>query len=185
MELFRETRLRHGRFLLRKKAGSLVRKRFRGSLKNAKSIGIVWDASDISGFNFLSNFQQRMQERNIETKILAYYPGKVLPDRLTAIRYLTCIKRDDLNFFYIPVSNESEKFIRTNFDVLIEINFNNCFPVEYIATLSNAGLKAGLYDEKRNNNPYDLMIDTGKPVRLDEYLENIVQYLEVINNNSE
>lgn len=185
MELFRESRLRHGRYLLRKRADTVTRKRFRGNLKNARSIGIVWDASDISGFPVLSQFQQKMQDRNIETRILAYYPEKVLPDRLTAIRYLSCIRRDDLNFFYIPVSGESESFIKTSFDVLIEINFSNSFPVEYITTLSRAGIKTGLYDEKRNNNPYDLMIDASKPVRLDEYLENVIQYLELINTNAE
>jgi len=164
---------------------SAKKTRFKGNLENARTMSLIWDASDISIFPVLSQFQQKMQEKNINLSIIAYYPGKILPDKLTAIRYLTCLKNKDLNFFYIPVSKEAEKFIKTPFDILIDLNFNNIFPLEYIMLLSEAGLKVGLFNKNNDNPPYDVMIDIEKPVNIEEYLENVTQYLEMINTQTD
>ncbi|MCK7531678.1 MAG: hypothetical protein MZV63_11935 [Marinilabiliales bacterium] len=76
-----------------------------------------------------------MHERNIDVKIFGYYPGKELPDQYTAIRYLTCIRKNESKFFYIPVSTEADVFINTQFDILIDINFERLFPLQYITSI--------------------------------------------------
>ncbi|MBP8960364.1 MAG: hypothetical protein KBG40_08070 [Bacteroidales bacterium] len=185
MDFLRNIRLKIGRNILRRKMKHAKRTKFKGNLKTARTMGMVWDASDVLNFHVLSQFQQKMQEKNINLTIIAFYPGKILPDTLTAIRYLICLKNNDLNFFYIPVSKEAEKFIKTPFDILIDVNFNKIFPLEYIVMLSEAGLKVGVYDENNSNPPYDLMIDAVKPLNIKDYLENSIQYLEMINTKTE
>lgn len=185
MELFRNIRLKKGKAILRKKIRNLKRVKFKGSLDSVKDIGIVWDASGIQDLSFLSKFQQKMQERNIDVKIIGYYPGEELPDRLLAIRYLSCFKRKDLNFFYIPVSAEAEKFIKTPFDVLIDVNLNNLLPLEYITALSVASLKVGLFNENNSISYFELMIEAGKKPVLNDYLDNVIYYLEMINKPAE
>ena len=122
-----------------------------------------------------------MSEKNIEVKIFGYFPGKNLPDQYTAIRYLTCIKDDEINFFYHPVSSESTIFIQQRFDVLIDINFDKLLPLYYISSLSNAGFKVGLLESEGTNAPFDLMMEIKTPVDIDNYLDQILQYLEMIN----
>jgi len=181
MELFKKTRLKIGKALLLKKAASTKRKVHYTKISEVKKIGIAWDASKSHEFVSLSRFHQKMSEKNIEVKIFGYFPGKNLPDQYTAIRYLTCIKDDELNFFYHPVTSESTIFIQQRFDVLIDINFDKLLPLYYISALSNAGFKVGLLESGGTDAPFDLMMEIKTPVDIDNYLDQILQYLEMIN----
>jgi hypothetical protein len=150
MELFKNIRLKIGEAILTNKLAKTKRKVFYSNIGLVKKIGIVWDASRSDEFASLSRFNQKMRDRNIEIKILGYFPGEDLPDRYTAIRYLTCIKNQQINFFYHPVSSESNSFISIRFDVLIDINFKKLLPLQYISSLSNAAFKVGLYESEKN-----------------------------------
>jgi hypothetical protein len=182
MELFKNIRLKIGRSILRNRISSLRRKFNYSSFQQAKKIAIVWDASNISDFVHLTRFQQQMQDRKISVEIFGYYPGKELPDQLTALRYLTVIKRKELDFFYIPVSSVANDFIKKDFDILIDINFKKIFPLTYISSMSKSGLKVGLLESKPVDSPFDLMIELKSPVGIENYLIQAIQYLEMINN---
>jgi len=180
MELFRNVRLKIGQSFLAKKIARTKRKVNYSNIILVKKIGIVWDASKHEEFACLSRFHQKMQERNIEVRLLGYFQGKELPDKYTAIRYLTLIRKNDINFIYHPVSPESTAFLNTRFDVLIDINFKKLLPLKYISSLSNAGLKVGLFEKEIAEPPFDIMMEIKYPVDIDIYLNHIVQYLEMI-----
>jgi hypothetical protein len=184
MELFRNLRIRAGRLLLSGKMSKTTRKPHYINFCNIKSIGIVWDASGPEDFFKLSRFHQKMSELNKEVKIFGFYPGKTLPDQYVAIRFLTCLKKREIDFFFRPVASESQSFIKTKFDVLIDINFKKQFPLVYITSLSEAVLKVGLADLKPESSPFDLMISLKSPVSIDSYLEQVIYYLEMINSES-
>lgn len=184
MELFRNLRVKAGQSMLAGKIAKTKRKPFYINFSCIKSIGLVWDASRIDEFSLLSKFHQRMSEENIEVKIFGYFPGKELPGQYTAIRYLTCLKRPDLDFFYRPKTSEAHAFTERRFDVLIDINFRKLFPLYYITALSMAGLKAGLADSMPESSPLDLMISWKKPVTLENFLDQVFAYLNMINAES-
>lgn len=181
MELFKNIRLNIGKRILTKKISRTKRKVFYSNFSLVKSIGIVWDASRSADFASLSKLHQKMHDRNIEVKILGYFPGKNLPDQYTAIRYLTFIRKKELNFFYHPVSSESNTFINNRFDILIDINFRKTFPLQFISALSSALFKVGLFDSETSECPFDLMMEIKNPVDIDNYLVQVIQYLEMIN----
>ena len=184
MELFKNTRLKIGNSILSKRAAKVNRKIYYSNITEVKSIGIVWDASKTKDFSYLSKFHQKMHERNIEVKIIGYYGGKELPDQYTALRYLSCIRKNEINYFYIPVSTETEFFIKNRFDVLIDINFDNIFQLHYITSLSLASFKVGLFDKERNSSSMDLMIELKKPYQVENFLNEIIRYLEMIKSES-
>lgn len=184
MEMFRNLRLSRGKSVLRRKVSRLKRKRFSGNISSAKKLGIIWDANNIGEFPVISQFHQKMMERNIDVKVIGFYPGKELPDKLTAVRFLTCLKPQDINLSYRPVSKEANEFIKASFDILIDTNFSNVFPLEYISSLSAAGFKVGIFDNRYDNSPFDLMIDVKRNSDLNNYLTQVVHYLEMINNTS-
>lgn len=184
MELFGKQRLKAANYILAKRSLDYNRKISYSNINRIKSIGIVWDAEKTGEFTILSKFHQKMQERKIDVKILGYYSGEELPDQYTAIRYLSCIRKNELNYIYIPRSTETDVFIRTEFDVLIEINFDRVFPLFYISSLSKAHFKVGLFRSEKDSASYDLMMEMGKPVNVEDYLEQIVHYLEMIKSGS-
>jgi hypothetical protein len=173
MELFKNIRLKIGQVTFAKKMAKTKRKVFYSDFSQIRNIGIVWDASNTADFSSLSKFCQKMHEKNIEVKILGYFPGKELPNQYTAIRYLTCLRKNELSFFYIPESSEANSFINNRFDVLIDINFNKIFTLNYLTFLSMAAFKVGLFESERNDTPFDLMMEIKRPVSADNYLEMI------------
>jgi hypothetical protein len=182
MELFKNIRLKIGKAILTKKLATTKRRHYFSNIGLVKKIGIVWDASNTDEFQCLSRFYQKMHERSIEVIILGYFPDKNLPDRYTAIRYLTCIRRKELNLFYLPVSSEAQTFITTRFDILIDINFKKRFPLLFLSSLSDAAFKVGLFEPETIGSPFDLMIEIKNPVDVDHYLTHVVEYLEMINS---
>jgi hypothetical protein len=184
MELFKKIRIRIGDAILKNKIAGTKRKMHYSNLSDVKNIGIVWDASKIDEFACLSRFYQKMQESKTDVKIMGYYSGKNLPNQFTAVRYLSIIKNEELNFFYHPVSNDTNKFVNNKFDVLIDINFEKLLPLQYISSLSNAGFKVGLFESETGNTPFDLMMDLKSPVNIEDYLNQVVHYLEMINSGT-
>jgi hypothetical protein len=184
MELFKNIRLKIGKVILAKKIARMNRKVYYSNFSLVKNLGIVWDASKTEDFACLSKFYQKMHEKNIDVKILGFFPAVNLPDQYTAIRYLTCIKQKDINLFYLPVSSEANSFIENHFDILIDINFKKLLPLQYITTLSSAGFKVGIFEAETIDTPFDLMIEIKDPVDVDNYLFQVVQYLEMINSGT-
>ena len=184
MELFRNIRLKVGKAMLSKKVARIKRKAFYINQNHIKKIGVVWNASRTEDFATLSRFYQKMHDRNVDVSILGYFPGKSLPDQYTAIRYLTCFKNAELDLFYRPVSQEANAFIKNRFDVLIDINFEKLFPLLYISSLSEAGLKVGLYGSEPETSPFDLMMELRNSVDVGNYLEQVLYYLDMINSES-
>lgn len=182
MEIFRNIRLKIASVLLKKRVSRSSRKMIYNNFREVKTIGIVWNASKPDEFQSLARFHQKMMERNINVKIIGYYQGKNLPDQFTAIRYLTCLRNSEKNFFYIPESAEALSFINNNFDILIDINFEKLFTLFYITVLSKAAFKVGLSEVEADNTPFDLMMEIKKPVNVEEYLKQVIQYLEMINS---
>lgn len=180
MELFRNIRLKIAGSLLRRRVARCNRKMVYSNFANVKSIGIVWNASKNNEFQSLARFHQRMSERNIDVRIIGYYDGKNLPDQYTAIRYLTCIRKTELNFFYIPESAVIKSFTDNKFDILIDINFEKLFSLVYMTDLSMASFKVGLYEGGDETPRYELMMEMEKPVNVDNYLSQVIHYLEMI-----
>ncbi len=184
MELGQSIRMKIGSSLLKKKLQKKNRKVFYSDIDQVKKIGIVWDATQVNEFNCLSKFYQKMHDRNIDVNIIGYFPGKILPDQYTAIRYLTCIRREELNFFYHPISSESDTFINKKFDILIDINFTNLLTLKYLSSLSNAAFKVGLFDNEKSETPFDLMMELSNPPNVENYLEQTLHYLEMIHTGN-
>jgi hypothetical protein len=180
MELFRNFRLKIAGAILKKRLARSKRKMLYTNFSRVKNIGIVWDASRHTEFQALARFHQKMNERDIDVKILGYYEGKNLPDQYTAIRYLSCIRKSDINLLYIPESTETRSFIDNKFNLLIDLNFEKLFPLSYITLLSRASFKIGLFEEDGKDTPFDLMMEVEKPVNMDNYLKQVIQYLEMI-----
>jgi hypothetical protein len=184
MELFKNIRLKIGDGILRNKVAKTDRKPHYSNIRQVKNIGLVWDASKIDDFISLTRFFQKMAEAKTDVRILGYFPGKNLPDQYTAVRYLSIVKREELNIFYHPVSSETNSFITNHFDVLIDLNFKKLLPLQYISSLSKASLKVGLFESEAGNTPFDLMMDIKSPVNIEDYLNHVLHYLEMINSGS-
>ncbi len=180
MDMFRKPRLAWAKGLVRRRLRKTYRNKKFNNLRNAHKIGIVWDGSNLESFRDLTAFFQLMTGKGIQVDILCYYPGTVLPDEYTALRHLSCFKRSDLSFFYLPKSEEISDFISTPYEILIDINFNNRFPLYYITALSKAEFKIGKGGSIKQE-ALDMSIELDDKNNISFYLEQVQHYLEMIN----
>lgn len=183
MELFKNIRLNHGRSLLRKRSASIKRSGKDFNYFRAVKIGILWDATNETGFQAISSFNRKMSETGKVVEVLAWIPEKEVSDRLTGLAYMKFIKSTDLNISFIPVSTDAKAFIEKKFDLLIDINPARVFPLTYIATLSNSPMKVGIdINSDLEDAPYDLMIQAGKIPDIGVFIDQAVHYLPLINS---
>ena len=89
----------------------------------------------------------------------------------------------DLNWYNSPSSIYVKNFIGDKFDILLDLNLNDLFPLRYISSLSQANFKVGKKSDK-NNSIFDLMIETDEKKGLKYFLKNIDTYLFIINNKN-
>lgn len=181
MEFFRNLRIKAGKSMLAKRYSKILHRPSYKGFGSTKSIGIVWDATNQEELAVLTRFHQRMSEAGKQVKVIGFYPGKVLPDLYVGNRFMVCLKNNETDFFYRPDTVEADAFINEKFDLLIDINVRDHFPLFYITSLSKALLKVGLSGTDPGTSPFDLMISMKNPVGVEKYLEQIILYLEMIN----
>jgi len=183
MELFGNLRLKTGRFLLHKRHTPVKRIKQDFDLDSVKKVGILWDASYESDFQHLAALNRQLVQSGKTVEVIAWIPGKSVPDKLTGLTYMKFLRKNDLNWVYLPVSEDARSFIATKFDLVIDINPSSLFPLTSLCWLSSSPMKVGpdLTDEPEKA-PYDLMIRTSKPFSIALFLEQVMLYLSMISN---
>lgn len=181
MGLFYNLRLKAGRMMLHRRLGSLRRMRQDFSLDRVKKVGILWDASFENDFQHLAALNRQLTEAGRSVEVLAWIPGKVVPDRLTGLSYMKFLRKSELNWAFLPVSEDAKKFLETKYDLLIDINPSSLFQLNAIVALSPSPMKVGPdITDMPHDAPYDLMIRAPKPFSIAYFLEQVMHYLSLI-----
>ncbi len=181
MEIFGNLRLKAGRMMLSKRLSAVRRMKQGFDLEKVKKVGILWDATYEKDFQHLAALNRQLNEMDKTVEVLTWIPGKSVPDRLTGLTYMKFLRKGDLNWAFVPVSEDARKFMGTKFDLLIDINPSSLFQLLFITSVSPAPMKTGphLSDEPEKL-PYDLMIKTEKPFSIKVFLEQAMYYLGMI-----
>ena len=183
MELFYNLRLRAGRMMLHRRLSDLRRIKQDFDFERVKKVGILWDASFEKDFPHLAALNRQLTEMGKSVEVMTWIPGKNVPDRLTGLTYMRFLRKTDLNWAFIPVSDDARKFLSTKFDLIIDINPSSLFQLTSIVALSQARMRVGpdITDEPENT-PYDLMIRPEKPFSIARFIEQAMHYMSVISS---
>jgi hypothetical protein len=181
MGLLYNLRLKAGRIMLQRRLGSLRRMRQDFSLDRVKKVGILWDASFENDFQHLAALNRQLTEAGKSVEVIAWIPGKVVPDRLTGLSYMKFLRQSDLSWSFLPVSEDAKKFLETKYDLLIDVNPSSLFQFQAMVALSAAPMKVGPdITNMPEETPYDLMIRAPKPFSIAHFLEQVMHYLSII-----
>jgi hypothetical protein len=171
-----------GAYFLSGKMHALNREKMFVNMEDAKTIGIVFEATDPANFELVKKYMLYLREMKKRIKAIGFYNTKnMLGSSYSKLEYdFFCQK--DLNWHNVPDSIYVKNFTEEKFDILLDLNLNDLFPLHYISSLSRARFKVGKKSEK-NNFIFDLMIETDVNRDLKYFLKNIDTYLFIINNN--
>lgn len=169
-----------GNYFLSGETKALKRDRRFMNLEEAKTVGIVFEATDNADFELVKKYITYLREMKKRVKAIGFYNQKNIPALSYSKLEYDFFCQKDLNWHNSPNSIYVKNFIDDKFDILLDLNLNDLFPLRYISSLSKASFKVGQKSE-RNNSIFDLMIETTEGKGLKYFLKNIDTYLFIIN----
>ncbi|PLX09873.1 MAG: hypothetical protein C0596_00910 [Marinilabiliales bacterium] len=136
------------------------------NLKNAKSVGIIYNATKLEDFNLVKEFVHRLREYVPLVKALGYVNKKELEDFHIQPLEFSFFCNSDLNWYFKPNEDSVEEFVKQQFDILIDLSFKEHLAVRFVLAESASMFKTGRYCTIEPNY-YDLMISIPEPKKPD------------------
>jgi len=179
VDIFNNIKLKVGNYNLQRKLSNFKRKRESHNFKTAKTAGILFTPTDAVSFEQIKQFLAYLNTFKLQIYVLGYIDSKNIPENFLFWKGINLFSKKELNWNLIPNTPIVKDFIDKPFDLLFDLSLKNYFPIEYIARLSHSKFKIGRFTQEHAS--YDLMFDLNKDKKLEYFLENIKQYLVLIN----
>lgn len=171
----------YANFHLKKDASKVERTRKDPDIHKNASIGILYDATDKDNFEVVREFFRDLRSHEKNPVSLGYIDYKEVTFHPLARPESDYFFKDQLNWMKKPSGPVVDNFIKEPFDILINLTLEDFHPLDYIAAVSQAGLKIG-----RANSAvsfcYDLTFHLDKEADIKSFAYTIIHYLSKINN---
>ena len=179
MQLIEDIKHRFGRWVFQKELKSNKRTKAVSNLENAKSIGILYEATDAAQIKKIEPFVKYFFELKKDVKALGYVNKKKLDNHHIPKLNYDFFYLKDLNWYYKPQNYIINNFVKKEYDILINLSDSNCIPIKYLVASSLAHFKIGQFED--GFEIYDLMIKLDKEKSKERLMEEIKHYLNLIN----
>lgn len=179
MSPIKKIQLKVGRFNLAKEKKKLHRKTIACNLDSATTVGILYNATQREDSEVVKNLVIDLKQRKKDVLALGYVNLKEMGDIFKPHISYAYFDNRKLNKSFIPRSSDVKNFIEKPFSLLIDLNLNNDFPLEYIASLSKATFKVGATGAYRDED-FDLTINVGENNNTKYLIAQINHYLGLI-----
>ena len=180
MKLIEDIQKKIGSYFLKKELTQLQRDKAIYNLQDAKTFGILFDSSDLENIELVKKYVTYLKEMRKKVKVIGYYSAEKIPEFTYSRLEYEFFSRKDLNWYFKPSGTFMEQFISEEFDVLIDLNIYDQYPLEYIASVSRARFKVGKFSNDKKD-MYDMMIETDDTKGFRYFLRQVDTYLTMIN----
>ena len=181
MNAFTKLRMAVGNMIYMRKLRQPQKRRQVVSFEQARKIGMLYDATSDSDTETVKQYVKTIRGEHKEVIALGYVDGKDLSRNQFAQLGLDFFTRKNLRWNMIPDCLEVKNFINEPFDILINLNEGDCFPLNYITSMSKARFRIGRYNKNLIHN-FDMMIDAGNSTSLANFIKEADRYLRIIKN---
>lgn len=154
-------------------------KRVITNLKDARSIGIVYDSTNPQNDSVIKQFAENLRQQGKTIDVLGFVNDKQTEQKSDIIVF----NKKGLSWAMVPQDEKVEKFAAKNFDLLIAAFTEENLPLEYVARISGAKWKVGTYHADKTDF-YDIMINLGARNELPYFLEQTTHFLNEIKYDS-
>ncbi len=179
MQFIEDIKHKFGRWVFQKELKSNKRTKAVSNLEDAKSIGILYEATDAAQIKKIEPFVKYFFELKKDVKALGYVNKKKLDNHHIPKLNYDFFYLKDLNWYYKPQNYIINNFVKKEYDILINLSDSNCIPIKYLVASSLAHFKIGQFED--GFEIYDLMIKLDKDKGKERLMEEIKHYLNLIN----
>ena len=179
MIFFKATRTKIGSMLLNSGLKKRNREVVAVGLNKVVTLGIVFDASEVSTQKQIKEFLKSLPVSEIKYSVIGYIPDHKLEHNYISNTTWNYFTDKDCDFFMQPNNEAIRQFCDQKLDLLLMLDTNYHFPLNWICSMSLAKFKAGKsgdYDES-----LDFMIDLHDH-SVEKLLKELKHYLGQLNN---
>lgn len=175
-KMFSGFRLKSGFYKMKQELKKLNRKKHAVSLKKAKNIGILLTVRNQKEFEEAELLAKELQHQDKQVKVLIYISDKSL--KISPSINIEILYQEDMSWNFIPKKEKIIQFVNHEFDLLLNLCTEICFPLTYVSALSKSLFKVGAYSPKETA-IFDFMLATneqsitGFSTELKYYLDKI------------
>lgn len=150
-------------------------------LDEARSIGIIYDASEEESWKQVQAFVKKLLGDGKRVSSMGFFRQNVRPPFLIEQMHQSFFQKKDLSWNLRLKSTVLNVFAEAGFDILIDLSPSDVFLAKYLSGVSYARYKLGRFHPEMVD-IYDLMIETDKPLPLRDMIEHCTHYLKLIKN---
>ena len=172
-----------GNYFLKKEVTKIKRARTILNIKDAKSVGIVFNCEKAEDVDLIKKYDNYLQELGKKVKAIGYIGIKEPSANMAWWAGQPYITRKEINWYGEPQKQFIDNFVGEEFDLLIDLNTSGELPLMFVTALSKARCKVGKYSEKYLS-LYDVMIETDETKTLKYFLKNVDTYMEMLNKRN-
>ena len=149
------------------------------NLQTAKSIAVLFDASEEADYKRVAGFVRHLQSLEIQVYGIGYLKHKLVPHYCQQTLSYDFYTISQQNFFHVPNAPFVADFLPKEYHMLIDLNLNDIPSMKYLAAASRAQFKIGLRSEEYEQ-IYDFMLQGMDKDNLSGILKELLRYLETL-----
>lgn len=158
---------------------------FRGNRKtmaiaDAKTVGILFDATDWSEVRIIEKFVETLLIQGKAVRLFGFYNKKKLPPDYFSLLTDDIITRSDLNWIGIPKKDKYASMANEPFDLLLTLCTWHCMPLLMVSAASKAKFRIGRYFSD-SMHCFDFMLNIESDTSLDNFLTQILTFSTKMN----
>ena len=178
MEFIDNLRKKVGYFILSRRIRKQQRQRSYNNFDSAKTVGIIFNATQQEAYITARNFMNLLTKQNIDVHALGYVKNQEAISYFPAQVGITFFSLKNLNWYYKPNNKAVDAFYEKPFDILIDLSLDVYLQVLHVVGLSRAKLKIGHGDV--DSPYYDFILKFQPEKTLTYYIEQIRHYMSAI-----
>lgn len=180
MSILKKIKEKIGELKLKNFSDQSSRKKAFVNFSNARSIGIIFDSTNIENLEILKKYVVNLKEKKKIVKVVGFFNQKYTPVNISYSKAeFDFFNLKELNGLNHPSSPYIQTFVEESMDVLIDLNIENKFSLRSIATQSMARFKIGI-NIPENQKIHDLLITHNYSDGLSKFLYQAEKYLGMI-----
>lgn len=147
--------------------------------EKVRSVGVIYDASDEKKYKRAAHLIGYLKSQRKEVTAVGFVSLKEVPHYVDITLSNHYLLNKDVSWYNFPKTSFTDEFLNKEFDLLIDLNFENIPALRILTNYSLAHCKIGL-NQGDDSDIFDFMLEGISRDDINMFLKELLKYLELI-----